>query len=818
MRSVYFLPVIGLRCHVSNSLSARFGGRLPAALMITTLLTLCIELLLSRLISVLFMSGDAYWVVAVALLGFGAGGAFVACGGKRLAENAEHLLSWLIWGIGLSAIIPLLCFRYARPELTYGSAAQIISPIFLAVSLACFFPFFFASIFLALVFMRCRNDIGRLYCFDLLGSGLGCLVFLILLRSLGLENAILAVAVASILTSLLLTIRFSILVVATNSISILLCIAAGFLLQGPSPMLPFAPRELRMLYEYQTDKAQLDFQRWDPIARIDITSVKDAFLKLPDTARYKLLTQDGGAPSILLGFDKPFQELEFPERSLLGIAYWNKQSPKVLIIGPGGGPDVAAALRYNPSKVTVVELNSTTIEVVEEVFADFTGNLYQQPNVDVYNDDGRHFVRTTRDSYDVIQLTGVDTTVLGSAGAIQNLTENYLYTLQAFGDYYDHLTPDGYFSLSYPDFFHWGLRATAMLLKLMHDRGIPSPERHLVVSMNGGYVNILMKKSPFTLEEVSVIHRHFKKPLKGLLLPLYYHLWGQYLPRDSLQIYVDQNFFDQQAVLYDPFTTTDSLYTQLVNAWLSAPDSAAFWNAGGGFKPAVDDQPFFFTPIGVGKLFSNRIVWLCVAAFAVILLPLALFKKRGLTIEGAGPLAAYFACLGLAFIAIEMILLQKFVLFLGHPTYSFAVVLGVLLVSTGIGSYLSERIGSAPIHGIYTGIGGIAAYSILFVLGIDGLTRILLTAPLGIRMIITGILVVPLGISMGMMFPSGIRLLNLRSRDFIPWAWGINGSTSVIGSVMSLFLAIKIGFSALLLYTIVIYLFAGLMAVRISRR
>ena len=239
--------------------------------------------------------------------------------------------------IGLTIPLQLLLFRQLHPEVTAGFFPARLPFFITLVSLSSLVTFFLASLFISLVFMRHRELIGRLYFFDLFGAAIGCAVFFILLRSVGVEYSNLILAAVVIVASLLLVPRISWRAGVLWAGAIGVVAATGFSIRGPSPLAPFVGRELRMLYQYQ-EQAKLEFQRWDPVARIDITSVPGHVLHLPDTTQYKLLTQDGGAPSILLGFDRPFEELEFPERSLLGIAYWVRQADSVLIIGPGGRP------------------------------------------------------------------------------------------------------------------------------------------------------------------------------------------------------------------------------------------------------------------------------------------------------------------------------------------------------------------------------------------------------------------------------------------------------------------------------------------------
>lgn len=791
------------------------GWRLPTALVLTALVTLCIELDFTRLVSLLFVPNDAYWVVAIALLGSGIGGAALAVIGPRLRSGGS-LLAPLLQGIAVSAVLPPLFFRYLKPSLQHGYAPHNPLALYAWVSLPCVLVFFFSSAFIALVLMQHRRHVGRLYFLDLLGAGAGCGAFHLLLTLVGVERSLVLAGLLSLLASLLVArppLRAALpgLLTAGTAVAV-----AAVVVRGPSPLLPLYGRELRMLAEYQRDRMQLEFQDWDPVARIDVASVRGATLHVPDRARFKLLTQDGGAPSILLGFDRPPEDLAFPDRSLLGAAYWPRRAEAVLIIGPGGGPDVLVALHYAPRELTVVELNRTTIEVVRDRFRDFTGNLYDRPGVRVVHDDGRHFVRSSPDRYDVIQLTGVDTMVLAAGG---NLSENYLYTVEAFRDYLEHLTPDGILSITYPHAVAWGLRAMAMLVKVLHDSGVADPGRHLLISFSGGYVNLLAKRSPFRRQEVEAVSRHFGAPLYGLLLPLYYELWGRHLPKDLTSLYtVPPEALARQGVLHDPFHVADNPYSEWIGRWRRAPDAPEFWAALGELlAPAHDDRPFFFVPIHAGASFARGIGGLLIPTLLFIVAPLFAFRRRGLAIAGAAPLAVYFACLGIAFIAIEVVLLQKLVLLLGHPALSFAVALASLLVTTGLGSLVSGRVSTRPLRTIGIGVAGVAVYVGLLEWSMPPLTDALLREPLAVRIVCLSTGLAPLGILMGLLLPSGIRLLPDRARDFIPWAWGINASASVIGTLLALLLAIELGFSALARLAAGIYVVAALSALAATR-
>ena len=775
--------------------------KLSVGLMIATGTTLCLELLFTRFISLLFNNYEAYWVIGIGMLGFGAGGALVATAREKITAMADRLLPWLMMGIGATGLFPVILFRV----LSLGPAAERSTAGFYAIytsaSISCMIPFVLASMLISILFMTYRREIGRLYFFDLAGSGIGCFLFLFVMAAFGVEKGVLLLAAVSAAAAFFFfparpaPRQF----IAPAALLALVAVLA-VLWSGPSPIVPCVPQMLTLLHDYQGEKVRLDFQQWDPIARIDIVSVEGEVVELPDRARYKLLTQDGDAPSILLSFDRPYEELVFPEKSLLGIAYWTKQNPKVLIIGLGGGPDVAVAARYRPQKVTAVEMNKTSIRLVQEDFDEFVGGLYNRPEIDLVHDEGRHFIRASGERYDVIQLTGVDTYLLGSVGAIQNLSENYLYTMEAFHDYYDHLSADGMLSLTYPDFSNWALRALAMTLRLLEEEGVADPARHLMVSMSGGYNNILLKKSPFTPEEIREITSRFEEPLTSLLFPIGNRLWGRHLQGVPWAMFYTPQFYERQSILFDQVSERQNAYSFLIGSWPAALENPKYMERFlAGFRFATDDSPFFFLPTVVGERFIKRLVLVLALTLGFIGAPLLFFRRRNLSLSGSLPMVFFFASIGFAYITIEMNLLQKFVLYLGHPSYSFAAILSVLLVTSGLGSLLSDRIARSPERAIALAAACILAYSAAFVLLAPHLTSTLLQASFPIRFALVTLMVAPLGFFMGIPFPSGIRLLAGRSEDFIPWAWGINGSASVLGSIGGLFLAVEIGFASLMM-------------------
>ena len=245
--------------------------------------------------------------------------------------------------------------------------------------------------------------------------------------------------------------------------------------------------------------------------------------------------------------------------------------------------------------------------------------------------------------------------------------------------------------------------------------------------------------------------------------------------------------------------------------------------------PTTDDNPFFFNfyrwrnlldnldQVDVGHtLATGQIILGLILLFSVllsaglILAPLAVFQRKGLPTQGRWGLITFFAGIGLGFIFIEISFIQKFVLFLGYPTYSLTVVLFSLLTSSGIGSYLTGRTTVAPERRLLPLLGGLVAISGLYLVLLPVLFQAFLGSALAVRVVIASAALVPLGLAMGMFFPTGIQIVRRSNESFVPWAWGINGCASVVGTVLAVVLAMGFGFRAVTLLALGIYALAVL--------
>lgn len=443
--------------------------------------------------------------------------------------------------------------------------------------------------------------------------------------------------------------------------------------------------------------------------------------------------------------------------------------------------------------------------------ADFAGHIYDRPDVTMIAGEGRSTLRHSAVEYDLIQMTGVDTLAALSTGAYV-LSESYLYTTEAMQEFLDHLTPDGLLSVVVADlsggfgFPRHTMRQLSLFLETLEQRGIQDPAQHIAVIASAEgvpQVSMLLKKSAFTREEVQ-----------------------------RLQEFAEQMAF---TVLALPGVSTDSIHS----TYLRTPreERAAFLSKIPLIlTPTTDDNPFFFnfyrwrnlgkshSEIDVGHtLATGQVILALILVFSIalsvllILVPLFAFQRQGLRTDGRWGFVLFFLAIGLGFIFIEISFIQKFVLFLGYPTYSLTVVLFSLLTYSGIGSFLTARMKRRPEDRFPLLFAGLTTVSVLYVFLLPSFFRAFLGSPFALRVLIASVVLAPLGLVMGMFFPSGIQIVRRTNVAFVPWAWGINGCASVVATVLAVILAMSYGFRFITFLALAIYL-VGVLGIRASAR
>lgn len=781
--------------------------------------TLLLELALTRVLSVTLWYHFGFLVISTALLGFGIAGTTLSVW-PWLRDRAplDDALGGLAAAFGVLAVVSFRVLQW-MPFDPFSALADprqlILGPlVYLVLSL----PFLAAGLGLALLFTRMGGHAARLYAFDLTGAGLGCLLLLLVLPVAGGPGTVLVVAGMGFAAATVFLSTTRRRAMAACAVATVVAIAA---VPAAPTLLPLTITPLKLRPRIAPLEAH-----WNTSSLVEIFALRPPWLRGQTTRRFVI---DGGTAATgmvdLTGGARTYLAAHGDDTDYMsGVAYVGKARPRVLVIGAGGGDEVLAGLHYGASSITAVEVNPTIVDVVSRRMRDFWGDLYGQPEVRLVADEGRSYLRRSTETFDAIISIHTISNAAVTSGAL-SLTENYVLTREAFEDYLDHLSPDGVILFSRPEPQMPRLVATAR--EALQERGIDDASGHLYLfrsvpdeaertNLGGGgqsfEAEVLVKKSPFTAEEVVGIER-----IARLGLP----------PRDDADT--------PRETVYSPLAPDRSgIYYQIA----TTPDLPAFYRAHPReLAPATDDRPFFnhltrwssldwsviASMAGMSRAGSFLLGDQPVAEVSLLLLLVqtglvaAAFILWPLTRAGAGlgshwPSLVYFAALGFGFITIEMALISRLTLYLGQPAYTIALVLASLLVCTGLGAAWAERL-RAP-RTLQRVLAGLLIVDLLATFAMPAVLSATLGLPFVARLAVAFVLLAPLGVLAGMPFPLGLRSLAGRAPALVPWAWGVNGFFTVIGTVSSLILAMTFGFTTALLVGTGCYAVAALVSPR----
>lgn len=775
----------------TNSLQRRWSV-LPLYLGVftTSMAGLVLEIALTRMFSVSLWHHLAFMVISTALLGFGASGAFLSIFNFAFQHELHHVLALLSGLFSFSVLISLaLMIRVPLDPLAINEPQHFL--YLLAYYALVVLPFFFAGLTLGTVLSRMAGQIGSLYFADLIGAGLGCLIVVGALSVLSGQGVVLLAALLAALASFFYSLRTA---RTLCLLALVLIVSLGGIIPHADGLFPlYVPRSKLLgiaLDPVGHPNLRVLYTGWNPFSRIDVIwEPNQGGYVWGLSKRYRGYTPeqisiliDAAALTTINRFNGDLSEMEFTNYMPSSLAYQIAEQPSVLIIGPGGGLDVLAALRNGASRIVGVEINPLIVDLMKGQFDDFAGGLYTTyPQIDIHIAEGRNFVRRSTDAYGVIQLSQVDTFAAASSAAY-SLSENYLYTVEAFEDYYDHLTDDGYLAVS-----RWYFEPPVQALRLvtigataLEHRGVKESWQHFVVVRSGDISTVLMKKTPFDQAEIARLH----------------------------ELCADRGF----ELLYVPGNRDED--SPFVGFLTSSSSETFYRQIAFDVKPTTDDRPFFFEYYGwqnLGYFRSGKFTLIVILLQALLLsvglimLPLWLLRRAELRTHGRWHWLIYFACLGIGFIFIEVVLMQQLVLYLGHPTASISVVLFSLLSFSGLGSFISGRLQGDSRRYLRV---------VIPILGTMGLIYAVILSPLALatlawdfpwRVALSVILLAPLGLVMGMSFPLGIRMVDSFNNKLIPWAWGVNGFASVLGSILSVIIAMTFGFSTVLVLSVLVY-------------
>jgi SAM-dependent methyltransferase len=752
----------------------------------------------------------------VCLLGLGASGTLLSLLPPIAPERSRGVA--VVFAALAALAVPAAHVAFVRLDPDFNAPGARSIAALIALSL----PYLFLGAVVAVVLAARGEGVGRAYAFNLAGSAAGCLIVFPLLDRLGAERSLVVIALLVLAGAALLAGRNAKLLAAAG----VLALAAIPAWSRADSLFAFAPDrtgqlarlfqatdEFRKRFPEHSFTIDHEFEQWDRTARIDVYRLDSTLPELQGLPVPSLFfVQDSSAGSLLFETGDDFAKAApFFDDTVYGAGYACGPVDSVLVVGLGGAPDVQAALHHGASRVVGVEINRTTIDLIRERYAATVGSPYQRPDVRVEHIDGRTFLRSTDDTFDLIQLSGVDVKSKFSPGTL-SASENFLYTTEAIGEMLDRLEPGGLIAIArFED--EEAFRLVSIAAAALHERGSTDPSKHLFVAKQGSWRCVLVRREPFPAEELARLHawaeRTHGAPPRVVIPP--YHWIGL-----SLNVPIEVEFSPAPLPV-----ATKPLYEALARGELQTFIAA---EQKLDLTPPSDDRPFFFLHLRPGRalfespafLFLHKLLaQLCGIAAVFILLPLLVLRGRGLRMPRAGRALLYFACLGVGFMFVEIGLIHNFVLLLGHQSYAISVVLLGLLVGASIGAALSRRVGVATAGPLRRVLLGLIATVVVGSFLLGPLFGAASGLPFGARLAVALVALVGIGIPLGVPFPTMLRALHGAKDEhvaFVPWGLGVNGFASVIGATLALGVAMLVGLQSLLLIGAALYGVAMLVA------
>jgi hypothetical protein len=753
---------------------------------------LLLEVVYTRVFSVLFFYHSALSAISAALLGMAVSGVAVFVFRERFPpERVREQMALSAALFSFFTFLSVFILQRVRVSLEYQFSpfsAHFLFP-FLEVCLVSFIPFLFGGFFLALSMTHFSRYIGTVYGFSMAGSALGGLMAIPSLNFFGGMGSLVLASLLGAVGAFSLQCRRKWVVFSFSVI-----LSALLVLSFSRDIFPMAGAK-------SLDRTA-SFSRWNSFSHVAVIedfsqdrALSLSFIKKnpgqPPPMAAILIDSFAYAPIVPARLKK--DRLSFLKAEITSLPYEILDRPSVFIFGPGGGRDVEAALLHGSHTVVGADINPLIVhDIMGGAYREYSGNLYGRPGVHVAAQEARSCLRGDSRRYDLIMLNSVETWAAMASGALA-LTECGLFTRESIGEYLSRLKPGGILNIAFWDDKSHPL--TRRLAALLGQEAAPGSsgnigDRLAVFSSDAhplaDFVNCIFRNTPLDPGEVSRLKSRGER----------YGFNPVYLPG-----------FPQErelAVILDP--------RERARAMAESPEDLSC---------PTDDRPFFFFTLrpqnvldavttahfGMTELSTVFLIFFLLAAVALcIFVPLNHRLERP---GGAFPVLSYFGALGLGYMLVEILFLQQLSLFLSHPVYSFAVVLSALLLSSGLGSLASRKItGKRTAWWLFLSLVIICAVLLIYSRFLDSWLHLFLSEPLWLRCLIAALVTALPGFFMGFPFPLGVTLLAGEKESLIPWAWGINGAASIICSAVALLLCIFLGFGKVFFLAFMLYLSA----------
>ena len=743
-------------------------------------------------------------VISIALMGFGAAGSFLAIFQKRLLPLADALLPVLMIGtsIFMTLVTDVSQMSFVRFD-SYLLFSEFTHIGRLLLSYLLFFtPFFLGALAIGLVFVKYVNDIGKIYFSNLLGSGAGGIVALLLIGSFFPKQLPAFIAILPVLAGLL------ILPKNKRLYHIGFALVAIMILTWKT----FNPPNL-FLSEYKDlsktmllPDAKIILEKSSPYGVVQMVSspvlryAPGMSLTAQKTARTQMAAFINGDWFGAVTDWKKTDTSMILDYTTAALPYIMTKRSNALVLQPGTGIDIAHAISRRVNHVVAVEANPIILSTLQYQFAKETDSLFSHDNVLVHNIEPRTFLSMDTSHFDLITLPIVGT--FGGSSGLHALREQFSLTTEAFREMWQKLNTGGTVSVTcwmdYP--VRNPLRILSTMVEVLEKSGIQNPRYHIAAIRSWGTITFVMTRSVLQENEISNIRNFCEEMMfDPAILPQV-----NAEERTRYNQFQDNRFFDY----------VDSIFTHGNKTFYEDYDF--------NIKPTTDNKPYFFQSIKWNNLnrltqfFSNRsilffeigyliviitLIQISIASFLLILLPLFKIGWKG---KNKIATILYFSGIGLGFMFVEIIFIQRFILYFGSPAYATAAVITALLIFSGSGSYYSTYFTQKKGWMIR-----MFAFIVLMLFAYSFLLTPLLQQTvhfnLYIKLLILFLVTAPLAFCMGIPFPAGLLHLSKINKEVIPWAWGINGCVSVISTAVATLVAVELGFTWVMLFAALAY-------------
>ncbi|MFQ5442404.1 MAG: hypothetical protein ACE5EB_06745 [Thermodesulfobacteriota bacterium] len=769
--------------------------------------TLTYEIGLTRLFSLAQGYHFAFMVISIALMGIGAGGAVLMAGGRagRLSGvNTFRLLSMLAAIFSAAVVISYITANQILFDPVRATWSRVEFLKILAQYLILSLPFVVSGMIISAAIRSMSEKVHRIYLWDMAGAGTGCVLILIVLTKTGGEGAVIVAASLCAVASLLFRIPSKGREVAVPVVAVAIIVWAAL---GPGRLL-----EVRVS-PYRDLSRALNFPGgrivetlFSPSGRLDIVE-SPAVRAAPGISlshREPLppqlgFTINGGGLTTVTSSEG---DLSFLTHLPSSLVYRLKKDGDVFIVDPGGGMEVLSAMENKAARIWGAETNGVVLKAMRGRLSGFSGGLYS--GVHISHGSGRNVLRTLGRRFDIIQLARIDTLGASSSG-IRGVGENYSLTAEGFADYLDHLNDGGFISVSMyllpPPRQELKLLSTAV--RALEERGVEDPGARVLAIRSWGVMTLLVKKG--------IVDARDLEALKG------------FCGAEGFDLIWYPGMEEREANIRNRFQAP--IYHNLFRKVLDAETRGEFLRDYlFDVSPSTDDRPFFgqtfkmtrmkdtYESVGRkwgvliegGYLLPWILLQAALASLVLIMAPLVFVRREKSSARTLFHLSAYFAAIGIGFMFVEIALIQKMIPVLGEPVYAISAVLFSILVSTGAGSYLSGRLKIIERCSVNT-IAVVPLLILAYLSALGPISEMMARFAVSSRYLLTLIIFFPLGASMGVPFPTGMYLLGKKRADLIPWAWCVNGSFSVVSSVLVMLVALTWGFSTTLVIAALVY-------------